>query len=98
MVAQADLPFETVCVTGLQPVDLKQIGSVGWYILLVHLRELGVPARARVSHPDLIQTVETNSRVRPAFELDVDSLGGTRICALLVRGTVTSGSLGTTLQ
>ena len=29
MVAQADLPFETVCVTGPRPADLKQIGPVG---------------------------------------------------------------------
>ena len=56
------------------------------------------PARARVGYPDLVQTVEADSRAQPAFELDVDSPGATRICALLVRGTVTSGSLGTTLQ
>ena len=53
------------------------------------------PARARVGYPDLVQTVETDSRARPAFELDVDSPGATRICALLVRGTCRSGSLET---
>src|SRR3954470_4667112 len=47
------------------------------------------PARARVGYPDLVQTVETDSRAWPAFELDVDSPGATRICALLVRGPLT---------
>ena len=43
MVVQADLPFETVCVLGLGPQQLlKQTGPVGWYILLVHLGELGM--------------------------------------------------------
>ena len=41
------------------------------------------------SYPDLVQPVEADSRARPAFELDVDSPGATRNCALLVRGTLT---------
>src|SRR3954468_8742022 len=40
-------------------------------------------------YPNLRQTVETDSRARPAFELGVDSPGATRICSLLVRGTLT---------
>src|SRR3954468_7091770 len=40
-------------------------------------------------NPNLRQTVETRSRARPAPELDVDSPGATRICSLLVRGTLT---------
>ena len=42
-----------------------------------------------VSYPDLVQTVEADPRVRTAFELDVDSPGATRNCALLVRETLT---------
>ena len=53
------------------------------------------PDLERVGYPDLVQTVEADSRVWPAFELDVDSPGATRICSLLVRGTCRFGSLGT---
>ena len=51
-----------------------------------------------VSYPDLVQTVDTDSRAQPAFELDVDSSGATRKCALLVLGPMMFESLGTTLQ
>ena len=37
-------------------------------------------------NPNPSHTVETSSRARPDFEFDVDSPGGTRNCALLVRG------------
>src|ERR1043165_5085596 len=40
-------------------------------------------------YPNPRQTVETDSRARPAFELGVDSPGATRSCVLLVRGTLT---------
>src|SRR3954470_7913102 len=40
-------------------------------------------------YPNLRQTLEARSRARPAPELDVDSSGATRICSLLVRGTLT---------
>ena len=42
MVAQADLPFENVCVTGELPANLKQLGPAEtWFLLLVHTGELG---------------------------------------------------------
>src|SRR3954469_4524400 len=39
-------------------------------------------------NPNPIETEEADPRARPAFGLDADSLGGTRICSLLDRGTM----------
>ena len=40
-------------------------------------------------NPNPIEMEEADPRARPAFGLDVDSPGATRICVLLVRGTLT---------
>src|SRR3954467_10006435 len=40
-------------------------------------------------NPNPVETEEADPRARPAPELDVDSPGATRICSLLVRGTLT---------
>ena len=86
MVAQADLPFAKCVCASVDLADFKLLGPVGWYVLLVHTWKLGSLPVALGSHPGLVQTVETDSRARPALELDVESLGATRNCALLVRG------------
>src|ERR1041384_928260 len=58
--------------------------------LLVH------PSTARArphmrcpGNPNPVDTEEADLRAWPAFGLDVDSPGATRICVLLVRGTLT---------
>ena len=40
-------------------------------------------------NPNPVETEEADPRAWPAFGLDVDSPGATRICSLLVRGTLT---------
>src|SRR3954466_1360764 len=58
--------------------------------LLVHIVRLRTRSHVRLTgYPNMRQMVETDSRARPDFELGVDSPGATRICALLVRGTLT---------
>ena len=42
-----------------------------------------------LGNPNPVETEEADPRARPAFGLDVDSPGATRICSLLVRGTLT---------
>src|SRR3954466_11483367 len=40
-------------------------------------------------NPNPVETEESDPSARPAFGLGVDSPGATRICSLLVRGTLT---------
>src|SRR3954470_5507788 len=88
--------LKTVCVPGELPADFQTTRASGDRVpLLVQTWKLEGYPQCWFSYPDLVQTVEANLRARPAFELDVNSPGATRICALLVRGTCRSESLET---
>src|SRR3954466_1115144 len=70
-------------------MSFKTTRASGDMVSLVgpHLEARGLPTW--VVNPTSSMTVEADSRARPTFELDVDSPGATRNCALLVRGSLT---------
>ena len=101
MVSQDDLPFANhayVCRVAPSRLFLKTTRASGDGVpMLVHTGELGKPLISGEANPNLSHTEESDLRVRTAFGLGVDSLGATRNGALLDRGIMTSGSLGTSL-
>ena len=84
VVARADLHLQLVCVlVGSQVVSKPNQGQediVSWLAHFVRLRTGLI--RELTGYPNLRQTVETDSRVWPAFELGVDSAGPPGVCVV----------------
>src|SRR4051812_10622762 len=77
-----------MCLLVVPQLFTKQPESVGLSSLLNQPGRVRTRSHVRLTgYPNPSHTVETDSRARPAFELDVDSPGATRSCVLLVRGT-----------